>query len=1107
MNGKYICRVLFSLFLLLPCASLAQGIVQCEYWFDGNYANKVENKMNGGETINIVSKVPTEQLVDGIHQFNFRVMQSDGKYSPVLSRVFFKSTASNSAILEYWFDDNYDKRVSKELASADGEGNVAMNLDLSDNTKFPMGNHRLHLRVTNNHGISAVYTSSVLKLQSGKIELLEYWFDDTYDKRASKELAAADEEGNVAMNLDLSDNTKFPMGNHRLHLRVTNSHGISAVYTSSVVKLMSGKINLLEYWFDDDNSNALHIDGKTTDGNTVFQEQVDLSDVSEGVHRLYYRGVSANGVSSTAISSTPIIVKPRYAGDPSTAVITSYNVVFDNGTAEHYDVENAMAEKTILLNLDTRSLKKGTHSVRTTIWNSFGATTSLSSNFEVVTPPNPSLTLTATESGGRVALNFYGVPGDMQYKIYREDANGVNVLVKNVDPLYPYGMTVFDEPGNGSFKYQIKCKYQDFSQKIQMLESPKASVTIGTSDPETPEPVTPEPTITLGYVTGCLVGGGEIPEIMSFIRPESGIIVEATDGVTTTSRSVTNGYFCTEKYPIGTTLTLTVKGTQQYRFEPIQVVVAPTPRKVPIKGELVREVENNTNRYELNLASDLSWYDTYISFYVENRSWKPWKGKVGFKAITEKAHNAALGIGVTSMDLLYSPDVNERLWFTSFTEDEITIEGKSKKQVLIPLSEVFPDNKSDYYYLYFLTEGRPSDAAEETKQQKELYVDYYTYNATNPLKRQLDKSTLESAKDMVLAQEAEYAVNLILNICNKIESVDKYLGIAQNGLYDIGNQSSKFYDTQKTDGIFSLIENNGYDPGALMSLDEGRVLLQAEVGLFGSNEIRKFREHVVNSVLKGNKTVKKYLEGAMKVLKSMNDLTKSAQEFRNKTEYEKTFYMAKKILSWSGVEETEPFGTILSTYIDVTESFANAALSLGKKYYDYSSAALMYENRPEPKDQEDYPYNRHIDFKIKVDYGGFWGNFTGFNGSEIARQISDVEVYVTNRPNAPDQVARVTFEPVPVSDGVMLRQVTFDNGAPLGQGSLDIGVPFERMWMAIKWKNGRVSTVPLLDKGSVKFDQPNFIFGRKTYQYTVTFQSKAGYNHADNMADILQLKD
>jgi len=100
-------------------------------------------------------------LDDGFHQFNFRVLQSDGMYSPVLSKVFFKSAASSSSMLEYWFDDNYDKRSSTELSSADEEDTVAMSLDLSDNTKFPMGNHRLHLRLTNSHGVSAVYTSSV----------------------------------------------------------------------------------------------------------------------------------------------------------------------------------------------------------------------------------------------------------------------------------------------------------------------------------------------------------------------------------------------------------------------------------------------------------------------------------------------------------------------------------------------------------------------------------------------------------------------------------------------------------------------------------------------------------------------------------------------------------------------------------------------------------------------------------------------------------------------------------------------------------------------------------------------------------------------------------
>ena len=65
-----------------------------------------------------VSKVPTAQLDDGFHQFNFRVLQSDGMYSPVLSKVFFKSAASSSSMLEYWFDDNYERRASTALSSA-----------------------------------------------------------------------------------------------------------------------------------------------------------------------------------------------------------------------------------------------------------------------------------------------------------------------------------------------------------------------------------------------------------------------------------------------------------------------------------------------------------------------------------------------------------------------------------------------------------------------------------------------------------------------------------------------------------------------------------------------------------------------------------------------------------------------------------------------------------------------------------------------------------------------------------------------------------------------------------------------------------------------------
>ena len=114
-------------------------------------------------------------------------------------------------------------------------------------------------------------------------------------------------------------------------------------------------------------------------------------------------------------------------------------------------------------------------------------------------------------------------------------------------------------------------------------------------------------------------------------------------------------------------------------------------------------------------------------------------------------------------------------------------------------------------------------------------------------------------------------------------------------------------------------------------------------------------------------------------------------------------------------------------------------------------------------------------------------------------------VKVNNIPDIPESVATIFLEPVPVDDGVMLRQVGFDSGEP--KPYLQMSVPFNRMWMEIQWKNGRTTVVPLLDEGhGVKFDQPD-ILGHNTYRYTVYFDSEADSDHFDNIADILKLKD
>ena len=64
--------------------------------------------------------------------------------------------------LEYWFDDNFEQRASTPINTATGEAWV-INLDMSDMTKFPLGLHRLNMRVLAN-GYSPIYSDLVMPM-------------------------------------------------------------------------------------------------------------------------------------------------------------------------------------------------------------------------------------------------------------------------------------------------------------------------------------------------------------------------------------------------------------------------------------------------------------------------------------------------------------------------------------------------------------------------------------------------------------------------------------------------------------------------------------------------------------------------------------------------------------------------------------------------------------------------------------------------------------------------------------------------------------------------------------------------------------------------------
>ena len=131
-------------------------------------------------------------------------------------------------------------------------------------------------------------------------------------------------------------------------------------------------------------------------------------------------------------------------------------------------------------------------------------------------------------------------------------------------------------------------------------------------------------------------------------------------------------------------------------------------------------------------------------------------------------------------------------------------------------------------------------------------------------------------------------------------------------------------------------------------------------------------------------------------------------------------------------------------------------------------------------------------------------NFGGFPGNGTS-QIREVKVMLSNR--EPNQVDTIYFEPVGVWNGVMLKQTRYVGNDPWtdrGGNNIDGGNPLKRMWMEIKWKNGRTSKVPLVTDKSISGVEYEQHSPPTPCKYTITF--KSGTYKYENIADIIELK-
>ena len=999
---------------------------------------------------------------------------------------------------EYWYDDDVSSRQQVSISGTD----AVINTQVSTEGLSP-GLHRFNFRVRRSDGEYSPVTSSIFLKGVTQGKRLEYWFDDDFDNRDF--ISISDTEEEQSLDLNLCDVSKFPLGFHKFNMRLAMG-GYSPVYTAYVLKLSSGAPTKIEYWVDDDYEHRQWVTGHPSasgDNDYVYVDPFDLSKVGPGLHRIYYRATSENGITSSPVSMTPVLVKSRYSassgGDAGTAnaKMTQYSIAVDNEAPVLRKFSNPDYDVTLDDAIDMHNLAPGQHTVKASFWNNLGAGVSHQAQFTVTVPEIQVPHLTATEKDGIVQI-VYDIPANQHhYQLMRQDGNGATASLSRHEIIrgHEVNSNYTDLPPVGSYTYYVKSAYYDNDGVSHSLTSNKVTVDIAQAQSDLNN---------CGHIYGWLTlqPGSD----NSWLRD-----IVYSDGVENT---VGDTYFKRENIPVGTTLTISANGRSDEDFEPVTITIK--------RGDnFVHLVDKNRNVYfetkpnhynnDLQFCSDLEWVGNSYQFTVKNVTRYSWGGYVRLRIITkdkalkEKLKEQEGGEGATDpteeedYDEI-TPGLRAEDNYVYVYSDKIkTLNSGESTTVTLSLDNVFAPDKSDWYYIYFESFGKWNLDPEGSEKVKDIGIDNDYSITENPMLRKINKKDLKLAVTKELMQDAEYGANIILACCSKLDQLNGIIGnMGDKGWVEL----SKMYKEKYPIDLMDLNQyiDEAIETGSAAEFKQDRVMQEFLFYLFGYNCLEfanKFREDIANDIFKYSKGVEDYLGKAMKVLKYIRDY----RTWKQMNDYERFFYCADAILDAADRYTDTPICTMLKSYTKIGRSLIQKALEYGATYYENYAGSFLKENAPSQDDNPKRDYNRHIDFKIKV-RANYWMDFFGyeyFNFEENGTSpIREVVVKAHNIPAFPNSIATLFFDLVPLSDGVMLKQTSIDN-----ENALDDQKPIDKMWMEIKWKNGRTTIVPLrADIDGVDFELATL--GQPTNLYTVYLQS--GVTKFSNMADDIEIK-
>lgn len=316
------------------------------YWFNNQFPQAISVRAPTGNNYILQRLIPTTSLPQGLHSLNIQFKDTDSKWSSVISSHFLKSGAippAGSAKYEYWFDNNYNSRVIKDISST----STLFAIDILNTEEFNTGLHVLNIRFKpDGKHWSSVASSFFFKpdsaIATGPTQY-EYWFDSNTSEISVVNISSTS-------NLFLLNNTLttgLVNGLHTFNIRFRpDGKNWSSIVSSLFYKDDSSNIainNLAQfiYWYDNNWQAPKTISIVGAD-NLSWTLNTDVSELSEGTHKLSMSFKDIKGKWSSIVSDnftrSPIPTQNCFFGNRKfgsgflTGGLSSYQWQLDDGT-------------------------------------------------------------------------------------------------------------------------------------------------------------------------------------------------------------------------------------------------------------------------------------------------------------------------------------------------------------------------------------------------------------------------------------------------------------------------------------------------------------------------------------------------------------------------------------------------------------------------------------------------------------------------------------------------------------------------------------------------------------------------------------------------------